>query len=246
MRKMGGTRQGRIGVAVGGMLLLLFCEMAAAGSISGTVVFEGKAPKMRALAIEADPHCVAMYQGKEPPTYEFLVLGEGQTMANVLIRVVAGLPERTYPVPTEAAVLDQKGCMYSPHVLVVRPGQKLRILNPDGINHNVHAKPKVNTEFNRSMSKKRIEIEHTFTKAEDVFKINCDVHAWMAAYCVVMDHPFYAVTGIDGAFTIDNLDPGEYEIEAWQERLETQRVRVTITADEPSILDFTFKRPAKK
>ncbi|MCH7909140.1 MAG: carboxypeptidase regulatory-like domain-containing protein [Candidatus Hydrogenedentes bacterium] len=68
----------------------------------------------------------------------------------------------------------------------------------------------------------------------------------MAAYCWVTDHPFYAVTGEDGAFTIDNLDPGEYEIEVWHERLGTQRARVTIAAAEPSTVDFTFKRPGAK
>lgn len=231
------------------MSIFALCALAVpafAASVSGTIVFEGKAPRMRALAIEADPHCVEIHKGKEPPNYDFLVLGEGQTMGNVLVQVVSELPQKEYPLPAAPAEFTQKGCVYSPHVFVVRLGQKLRILNPDAINHNVHAKPNVNREFNRSMNQMRLEMSHTFREAESVFQINCDVHPWMTAYCAILDHPFYAVTAPDGKFLLEGLEPGEYEIEAWHERLGAQRAKISVGEDETTTLNFTFKRPSAK
>jgi plastocyanin len=220
----------------------------ASGSISGKIVFEGRAPQMRPLPIEADPGCKALHVDK-PLLSEFLILGEGQSVANVLVHVVSGLPQgKTYPVPTEAVEVSQKDCRYGPHVVALRAGQTLRFVNPDGLQHNVHPLPKVNREVNRAMSKTEPEFTHTFPQPEAVFRIKCDVHAWMEAWCAVFDHPYFAVTKDDGAFTIPNLPPGEYEIEAWHEALGTQRAKVTVTAAAPATAtaNFTFTRPQKK
>jgi len=217
-----------------------------AATISGTVVYEGKPPRMRPLPVDADPNCADLH-GDKPLLTEWLLLGEGQSVANAFVQVVSGLPEgKTYPVPQAPAEFTQKDCRYSPHVLAVRAGQEVRILNPDAMQHNVHAMPEVNREFNKAMAKTHLEVRHSFPKAETPFKIKCDVHGWMEAYCVVVDHPFFAVTGTDGTFAIEGLEPGEYEIEAWHEVLGTRRATVTVTADQAGVADFSFTRPQKK
>ncbi len=216
------------------------------GAITGKIVYEGKAPLMRPLPVEADPGCKALH-GDNPLLSEFLVLGEGQSVANVLVYVVAGLPEgKTYPVPAEVVEVSQKDCRYGPHVIGLRAGQTLRFSNPDGLQHNVHPLPKTNREVNRAMSKTEREFTHTFPKSEPVFRIKCDVHAWMEAWCGVFDHPYFAVTKDDGNFTIPNLPAGEYEIEAWHEALGTQRAKLTVTTGTPATANFTFTRPQKK
>jgi len=212
------------------------------GSITGTIVFEGRAPKMPAIQMAANPECETVHT--EPVLRQMLVLDDDQHMANVLVSVVSGLPEGVdYPVPTEPFVMSQEGCIYKPRVFGLRAGQELKFTNPDKFLHNVHALPKVNNEFNRSMNSQRTEITTTFKKPEPVFDIKCDVHAWMQSYCTVFDHPYFAVTASDGTFTIEGLPAGEYEIEAWHERLGTQRATVTVEVSGESVADFIFKRP---
>ncbi len=220
--------------------------IAEAATVTGTIVYEGKPPRMRPLPVEADAKCADLHKD-EPLMTEWLLLGEGQTVANVFVQVVSGLPEgKSYPVPEAPADLTQKGCRYAPHVLAIRAGQPLRILNPDAMQHNVHAMPKVNREFNKAMAKTHTKITHVFDKAEAIFKIKCDVHSWMQAYCVVLDHPYFAVTGDDGTFAIEGLEPGEYEIEAWHEVLGTRRSTVTLGEGDEVSVDFSFTRPQKK
>jgi plastocyanin len=215
-----------------------------ASSITGTVVYDGKVPNLRPLAMNADPACAKMHKGPVPN--EALVLGSGNTMGNILVWVSKGLPAgKTWPAPKTPVVLDQKGCQYVPHVMGIQVGQAYRILNSDGILHNVHALPKVNKAFNRAMPPTVKEANATFDKPEAVFQIKCDVHPWMSAYVGVFTHPFHAVTSSDGKFTIANLEPGTYEITAWHERLGTQTASITVGANETKSQNFKFTTPSK-
>ena len=91
-----------------------------------------------------------------------------------------------------------------------------------------------------------MELEKEFDTAEVMVRFKCDVHPWMLAYGAVMTHPFFDITGPDGKFSIKDLDPGEYEIEAWHEKLGTKVGKVTVAAGSPATFDFTFTRPSKK
>jgi plastocyanin len=211
----------------------------AASSITGTITFDGKPPSLKPLAMDADPACAKKH--KAPVPNEMLVLGNGNTMGNILVWVSKGVPAgKTYPAPKTPVTLDQKGCQYVPHVQGIMVGQAYRILNSDGILHNVHALPKVNPSFNQPMPASMKEKTVTFSKPEPVFQIKCDVHPWMMAYIGVFTHPFFSATGTDGKFTISGLDPGTYEITAWHERLGTQTATVTVAANETKTQDFKF------
>jgi plastocyanin len=212
----------------------------AASAVTGTVTYTGKVPNLKPLDMAADPGCAAKHQGPVPS--DVLVLGPGNTMANVMVRVkspVAG----TFTAPPQPAVIDQKGCHYEPHVLGVMVGQTLKLRNSDGLLHNVHALPKVNTPFNMAMPANRLEAETKFGKEEGMFLVKCDVHGWMTAYVGVFGNPFFSVTGTDGKFSIAGLPPGTYEIEAWHEKLGTRSATVTVAADKPANVDFAFAPP---
>ncbi len=209
--------------------------------VTGTITFEGEIPRLNPISMDADPGCAIKHD--EPVLPEVLVLGEGNTMANVLVRIKSGLPEARWPVPSEAAVMDQEGCKYIPHVIGIRAGQTLRILNSDGLLHNVHALPKVNQEFNMAMPASRTEAERVFDRPElPPFQVKCDVHPWMTSYIAVMDHPHFSVTEKDGGFTISGIPAGTYEVEAWHEVLGTQSTSVTVADGETATADFTFSR----
>ena len=223
-------------------LNFIFCISAfAQGSIQGKVTFNGKAPLVKVIRMDADAICLA--KQKDAQYAQTFVLGEGNTLGNVFVYIKNINNKNKYPVPAEPAVLDQKGCNYSPHVMVVRVGQKVKIFNPDGTLHNVHAQCKINPEFNAAMPNYRTEMEKVFDKPESMFPIRCDVHPWMMAWMAVIDYPFFAVTRMDGQFEIKNLPAGTYEIEAWHEKLGIQTAKVTVADGAQEKIDFTFSAP---
>jgi plastocyanin len=216
---------------------------AAAGTITGTVKYQGKVPTLKPIAMDADPGCAAKH--KTPVKSEVLVLGEGNALANVFVQIAGGLPAKTWPVASQPVVMDQLGCRYDPHVFGIMAGQELKILNSDGLLHNIHALPKVNKPFNMAMPANRTEAIEKFTKPEEMFKIKCDVHPWMNAYVAVLDHPFFDTSGTDGKFQIANLPAGTYDVVAWHEKLGQQKTKVTVTADGTATADFTFSPPSE-
>ena len=218
----------------------------AASSVSGTVTFDGKVPPLKPLAMDADPACAKKHSAPVPN--EMLALGSGNTMGNILVWVSKGLPAgKTFPVPKEPVTLDQNGCMYKPHVMGIMVGQTYRILNSDGVLHNIHTLPKINPSFNRGMPASMKEATTVFSKPEDVFHIKCDVHPWMSSYAGVFPHPYFSTTGTDGKFTISGLDAGTYEIEAWHEKpLGVQKATVTVTGSETKTVNFKFSAPGAK
>jgi plastocyanin len=217
----------------------------AASTITGTVTFDGKPPALRPIAMDAEPVCAKKHSGPVPN--EMLVLGNGNTMANIMVWVSKGLaPGKTWPVPKTPVTIDQSGCMYKPHVMGIMVGQTYQILNSDGILHNIHTLPKVNPQFNKGMPATVKEATTVFQKPEDVFHIKCDVHPWMSAYVAVFTHPFFSVTSTDGKFTISGLDPGTYEITAWHEKLGTQTASVTVGASDTKTQNFKFAIPGAK
>ena len=218
---------------------------AGAQTITGTVTFDGKAPTLKPIAMDADPVCARKHD--TPVANEMLVLGANNMMANVMISVSKGLAAgKAYPAPKDPVVMDQKGCKYNPHVMGVMVGQPFKVLNSDGVLHNVHALPKVNKSFNMGMPPDRLEAIETFTKEEGTFAIKCDVHPWMQAWVRVFSHPYHAVTRDDGKFSLSGLEPGTYEIEAWHEKLGTQTQTVTVGAKESKAIAFKFAAPAPK
>ncbi len=207
------------------------------GSIAGTISYANGDPDT-AIRMDADPVCADLH--KDPVLTEKVVTGDTGGLANVFVYVKSGLPAGKYPVPSEAHLLDQKGCQYRPHVSGIRTGQKLIIRNSDPTLHNVHAIPKVNEEFNQGQPFENMELERTFNKAEVMVRFKCDVHPWMSSYMAVVDHPFFAVSDASGSFKIDGMPAGEYTLEAWHEELGTTTQKVTVTEGQPASVAFSF------
>jgi len=185
-------------------------QIVSAGDVSGKVTFKGT-PKPE-IVIPLTPTCGKINPGA-PTTRHFVVSKDGG-LANVFVYIKDA--KKTDP-KGEATMLDQVGCMYEPYVLGIVAGQKLKIHNSDPEMHNVHATPKINSEFNFAQLKGQVN-EKTFDKPEVAVRIKCDVHPWMFAYVGVVDHPFFAVTDKDGNFKISGLPDGKYTIEAFHQK----------------------------
>lgn len=206
----------------------------ASGGVKGKVTFSGKAPKGDAVQMNADPKCLEQHKGGF--LFAPIVVGAKGELANAFIYVKKGLEGKKFDAPKDAKViLEQKGCWYIPRVSGIMVGQKLEILNSDPTMHNVNAQP----EFNAAMPAAIKKMEKAFKKPKVMFKIKCNVHPWMTTYAGVLEHPYYAVTGKDGAFEIVGLPAGKYTLEVWHEKLGVASQDVTVGAG-GAVVNFKF------
>ena len=208
------------------------------GKITGEVSFDGQPPARVQVMMNA---AACAQANKEPVFREDLVVNDNKTLREVFIYVKDGLGKRRFAAPAEPVILDQKGCWFRPHVLGVMTGQKLEIKNSDNVSHNIHPVPRVNQEWNESMAPGAADLFEQFPLPEVMIPVRCNVHQWMRAYVGVVSSPFFAVTDDRGAFTLNGLPPGNYTIEAWQERLGTQDQKVTLGPREVKTIQFSFK-----
>lgn len=211
-----------------------------AGGISGTISYAGPDTDTP-IAMNADPVCGSMHP-TAVDTNE--IAAKDGKLANVFVYVKRGLEGKTFPAPAEKRELDQQGCLYTPRVQGMQVGQTLSVKNTDQTLHNVHALATVNQEFNQAQPQTVPPIDRVMDKPEVMVHVKCDVHPWMTAYVGVVPHPFYAVSGDDGSFSIKDLPPGKYTLEAWHEKLGTQTQEVTVGPNQTASVTFDFKPKA--
>ncbi len=212
-------------------------DPATAGNMAGMITLEGTPPPPEKIRMNADPICLKEATDTDTNYY---VVGADGGFGNVFVYVKEGLEGHTFPAPSDSVTIDQNGCRYIPHVFGIRVDQTLVILNSDPLLHNIHVRPISNTEFNIGIPVPGMKFERTFTTPEVMVPFKCDVHGWMNAYVGVLDHPYFAVTGENGSFDINNLPPGDYVVEAWHEMLGTQTQNVTVGEKATVELSFTF------
>jgi plastocyanin len=209
-------------------------DPATAATVSGTVKFDGAAPKPAKIDMSSDSNC----QGSN--SAETVVVNDGK-LANVFVYVKDGLGSRTFDVPKDAVTLTQSGCKYKPHVLGVMAGQTISIVNADPTTHNIHPQPKDNREWNESQAPQAAALEKNFAREEILLPVKCNQHPWMKMYVNVVKNPFYAVTGADGKYEIKGLPPGDYTLAFVQEKYPEQDQKVTLAAKDSKTVDVTFK-----
>lgn len=211
---------------------------ATGASVRGSVHFSGKVPVAKAISMSADPVCAK--QHPSPIMAQEVVADANGDLANVVVFVAEGLGDKTFDAPTQPVTVEQKGCMYLPHVLAVRANQTLELVNEDPTSHNIHPVPSNNREWNKA-EPPGSKMEDSFAREEIAIPVKCNVHPWMRGYIAVFKHPFFAVTGKDGSFDLSNLPPGTYTIKAWHEKLGTSTQTVTIGANETKEISFVMK-----
>jgi plastocyanin len=189
--------------------------------------------------MSAEAYCSKAHSSPVLP--EEVVAGSDGSLENVIVYVKDGLGNRTFDVPKQVVELNQKGCMYQPHVIAVMAGQEVQVKNDDQTTHNIHPMPKDNREWNKSQPPGSSPIEDSFARAEVAIPVKCNVHPWMKSYIGVFKHPYFFVTAKDGSFDLKNLPPGTYTLEAWHEKYGTSDQTVTIGPKESKTVSFVFK-----
>jgi plastocyanin len=213
-------------------------DAATAGTISGKVSFTGAAPVMPIIDFSSNPQCER--QHLKPQRAQVVVVNPNGTLKNVFVWVKSGLPAAHWTPPAEAAELDQTGCLYEPHVLGMMRDQRLEIVNSDPVNHNIHAESVANPAWNESQPPRAEHKFKQFASEEVLIPVSCSVHPWMKSWIGVSPHPFFAVTGDDGSFTLKGLPPGTYTVEAVHEKYGRKEGKVTVAPSGNAVLEFTY------
>lgn len=195
------------------------------GSVSGTVRFTGTVPPMQEIMFGSFAECASVHDG---PVFTNDALVHDGAVENAIVYVKSGLGDRVFAVPDTPVEIDQRGCLYVPRVVGVRVGQPIVYHNSDRALHNVHGKPEASRGWNfalpRPGSERTMRIDH----AEVPISVRCDLHPWMQGWIGAFNHPYFAVTGADGRFSLDGMPHGTYVIAAWHERLGTREASVTL------------------
>ena len=198
------------------------------GTVIGSVKFEGELPEMKDLVVSAKSASGCCPPGEEVDRKDLsLVIGKDRGLLGVVVSVkVEGakveIPEKPYE-------LDQKGCRFTPHLLVVPKGAKVAFLNSDETSHNVHLITVLNEDLNQTvLAGKRLE--RTYNEPERI-KVTCDMHTWMKSWLVVTDATHWAITDEKGQFTLEGLPPGEHEVSLWHETLGSKTAKVVVGED---------------
>jgi len=214
-------------------------DTSTAGSITGTVRLDGKPLRMKVINMAAEPKCAQEHSS--PVLTQEVVPGENGTLQNVVVYLQGDFSHYKFDEPQTPAIIDQEGCMYNPHVLALRTGQPLEVINSDPVTHNIHPVPKDNREWNQSQPPGATPIVQSFAREEVAIPVKCNVHPWMKAYIAVLNNPYFQVTGKDGSFDLQNVPPGTYKIIAWHEFYGTKEESVTLGPKESKQIRFTFK-----
>ena len=157
----------------------------------------------------------------------------------VYVDAIAG---KTFPVPKDHPVMDQKGLMFVPHIMVVQQGTTVEFLNSDTVQHNV---------FWTAISgdKKAGHNLGTWPKGEKrsfafdkpgVVPVLCNVHPEMAGYLIVSPTPYFAETDDSGNYKIKDVPDGSYTVAAWHEGAKNQSKPVTVSGGGKA--DFTLTK----
>lgn len=211
--------------------------VATGGTILGRVKYLGSPPLPEKIQVTKDESVCGDEQ-----VLEDLVISQEGGVRNVLVSL-NGIPKgKTWD--WEEPVLDQKGCRYNPHALLLRAGSELTVLNSDGTSHNVHTHPERGRPVNRQMPKFMKKMTIKFEEAESI-EFTCDVHSWMSAWVHVVDHPYHDLTNGSGHFRLEAVPPGEYTLEIWHPRLGTQTRQVRVEAGTTVEINFAVERPDK-
>jgi plastocyanin len=191
--------------------------------------------------MDSDAGCEQANRGR--PVYDAsTIVGQAGGLANAFVYIKSGLEGKAFEPVKEPVLIDQRGCMFLPRTIGLLAGQTLEVKNSDPVSHNIHPMPANNREWSQQQSPESPDLEHRFPRPEVMIPVKCNVHSWMHAYIGVVEHPYFAVTGPEGAFELRNVPPGDYTIAVWHEKLGDQAKPVHVAPSSSATVDFSFEK----
>lgn len=217
-------------------------SQSATGSLEGRVRLEGPAPANPLIRMGADPKCARINAGTRR-RQEIVLRSDDGGLANAFVYLAGPLPSE--PPPATPVRVDQRNCLYTPRVVGVQVGQRLRFENSDPTVHNVHGVSLQGNDFNTSQPQAGLAFEVRPTKPEVMLRVKCDIHSWMVLYVGVVDHPYFAVTDETGRFRIDRIPAGWQTVQVWHEYYGSEAVKVEIKPGSTAAVELVYAASAK-
>ncbi|MGE5195605.1 MAG: hypothetical protein ACM3U2_24190 [Deltaproteobacteria bacterium] len=195
------------------------------GTITGQFLLEGDIPRLPPLVEKGntkvnDP---AICAAADIPDDSLVVDPKTNGIANIFVYLpkAGKVHPRLKASEKKEVVFDQKGCRFIPHALVVRTDQVVRVKSGDNCTHNTKTNPLRNQAVNFALQandRAGVEVKNKAPERYPI-EVQCNVHNWMTARWLVLDHPYGTVSDEQGKFTIADLPAGEHELVIWQERV---------------------------
>lgn len=199
------------------------------GDVTGRITLQGEGPKLRPIVRPTDlkPRNAALCGEIDIPNDSLVVNRENLGIQNVLIYLRKPPKEPLHPEleksKEKTLKVSLQNCRFSPHTMVVRDDQQVVIEQGGSVGHNVHTYPIFNQGFIRLVRPGKpgqpVKLPRFRLKEPIPMQVKCDIHAWMQAYWLVIDHPYATTTDKDGQFTIEKLPAGEHSLTIWHERI---------------------------
>jgi len=204
---------------------------AAPGTVTGRVTFRGDVPALPGLAVAKDHDAC----GERVPSEALLVSPRTRGVRYAVVSL-EGAPAPEAAVPG-AATLENTRCRFAPHVLAVRVGTDLAIVNSDPVLHNLRGWLDGQRAVFNVVQPTQGQVTQRTIKRAGVIRLTCDAHAHMGGYLLAFEHPYFAVTDDDGAFTIANVPAGSYRLNVWHEgwNVVQQDAQGHLTYDPPRV-----------
>ena len=209
-----------------------------AGSVTGTILVSGAAPRNKPINMITVPRCAEMHS--TPAMTEGFAPGDNGTLQNVVVYLQGDFSAYSFPPARAPAEVDQKGCIYAPHVVAVMTGDPLEITSKDAVSHNINAVSQFHQGWNETQMPAGPPTMRRFAAPEIPITVTCNMHPWMRFYVAVVDHPYFQVTGKDGQFALRNVPPGTYTLTAWHETFGTKKQTVVVQPKQEQKISLTF------
>jgi hypothetical protein len=215
-------------------------DPATTGTIEGRVLFDGVPPPPHTIAMDSDPTCAAAHPGGL--VVEDVRVVDGG-LADAFVHLASGLEDRVFAPPTTPVVIDQRGCWYVPRVAAAQVGQPIVFRSSDDTLHNVHGEPRANPRWNFGLPRQNAERTVVLDAPEIMAVVRCDVHPWMRLDLSVVPHPYFTVTGANGAFRLADVPTGTYTLAAEHPTLGRRATTVTAEAGATATATLRFTSP---
>jgi hypothetical protein len=228
------------------------------GTITGQFLLEGDVPSFKPLVAKGDNKVndPAICAAADVPDDTLVVDPKTKAIANVFVYLPK--TEKIHPRLKESATkevaFDQKDCRFVPHALLVRTDQVVRVKSDDSCAHNTKTNSNRNEPVNYLLQPKDRTGREVKNKAPEKLpiRVECNIHGWMSAWWLILDHPYAAISDDQGKFIIADVPAGEIEVIIWHERLGyvqtaegQRRHKVQVAAGQTADLG-TVKIPAAK
>lgn len=225
------------------VVTILFCTPAfsydvapvsGGGKIEGKVIFKGTVPTKTVLPSKDKEVCGG--PRKDP----LVVVGPGGEVKDAVVYIKEIASGKDWGKVTRKPEVVNHKCIFEPHVQVM-PAGMVDVVNSDPVLHNTHGYYGTNTAFNVALPIQGGRVTKPLRRP-GLVRVDCDAHGWMEGWVYVVDNPYYALTGADGAFSISDVPPGSYTLVVWQEHTGVAELPVTVKAKDSVQVPIELKK----